>query len=293
MSNRQLQEKTSICLLRKGFTVKGLAGSCFDLIARKDSRILLLKVLADANAISEEHARQMQSLSSYMGASPFVIAEKAGSQLEDNVVYFRLGVYTFNFSTFRNCIEEKLPFIMSTKAGLTASVAGERLRKKREEAGLSLAQLSGRIGVSRRMAAKYEAVEGNAQLTIKKAERLYDILGHEVFDKIDVFSNEFSGQKISLQTPITRKYSELGFEASQARKVPFDVIARKENELILTEVGDRSNPNLTSLSRLLDADNLVIFSRKRPKDRDIPAVTRQEFMDFEKANELIRFLRGF
>jgi len=287
MANRDMLENVSISLLRKGFTVKGLTGSCFDLIARKGSRILLLKFLSDANAISEQHAKQMQNLSSYMGASPFVIAEKAGNLLEDNVVYSRSGIYTFNHNTFNSCIDGRFPFIASTNAGLTANVVADKLKKKREEAGLSLAQLSNRIGVSRRMVAKYESSDG--KVTITKAERIYDILGHEVFDKIDVFNNNFISEKSS--TPITRKYSALGFEASQTKKVPFDVIARKDNELILTELGDKINSNMSSVSRLLDADNLVIFNKKRPKD--IPALTKEEFMEFEKANELIKFLKGF
>jgi len=48
---------------------------------------------------------------------------------------------------------------------------------------------------------------------------------------------------------------------------------------------------MQSLSELLDADNLVIFNKKKPKD--IPAVTRKEFLEFEKSNQLIKFLKEF
>ena len=83
----------------------------------------------------------------------------------------------------------------------------------------------------------------------------------------------------------------MGFEASDAKKSPFDIIARKDNELILTEVGDKTRPDFSSLSKLLDADNLVIFKKKKPKD--VPAVTKEEFLEFEKANQLIKFLKEF
>lgn len=302
MADKKLSERLCIFLLRKGFTIKSLIGCCFDVLARKGSRILLVKILLDANAVSEEHARQMHSISSYIRASPLVIAEKAGSVLGNNVVYSRLGIYTMNFATFANCMDEKLPFVASTNAGLIANIVGEKLRQKREQQGLSLAQISRKIGVSRRMISRYEKgdQQGIAQLTMAKAEKMYDVFGHEVFEKIDVFVNPqnyerfVAGRNMSiLQTPITKKYSELGFESSEARKVPFDIIARKDDELILTEVGDRVNPDATLLSRLIDADNLVIFDKKRPIEEGIPAITKEEFMEFEEANELIKFLREF
>jgi len=69
------------------------------------------------------------------------------------------------------------------------------------------------------------------------------------------------------------------------------VIAKKDNEIILTEVGDKKHGKLHSIARLLDTDNLVIFNKKKPKD--IPAVTKEEFLSFEKAKELIKFVKEF
>ena len=74
------------------------------------------------------------------------------------------------------------------------------------------------------------------------------------------------------------------------KKVPFDVMAKKEKELILTKVGDDVG-QLKSLSKLIDADKLVIFKKKKPKD--VPALTKEEFMEFEKAKELVKFLKEF
>ena len=62
-------------------------------------------------------------------------------------------------------------------------------------------------------------------------------------------------------------------------------------EIILTEVSDKVNPNMQPLSKLLDADNLVIFRKKKPKN--IPSMTKKEFMEFEEANELVKFLKEF
>ena len=90
---------------------------------------------------------------------------------------------------------------------------------------------------------------------------------------------------------MSKKYKDLGFEAIETHKVPFDILAKKDKEIILTEVGDKPNPQAQSLSRLLDADNLVIFKKKKPKD--IPSLKKEEFLELKKAKELVKFLKEF
>jgi len=285
---KNLIEHISIFLLKKGFTIKNLKRTCFDIFARSSEKILLIKVLEDANSISKEYASEMKKISSYINATSMVVAEKAGNSLADNVVYNRFDVFTLNFNTFVNCINNKFPFVKRTQAGLTASVSGKKLREAREDLGYSLNSLSRKIGVTSRMITKYE--NDYSEITINKAMKIYDLFGENVFQRIDPFSYRRQLEEEHL-SDFSRKYVELGFEAADTSKVPFDIIARRDKELILTEVGDKKNPEFASLSRLLDADNLVIFKKKKPKD--IPAVTKDEFLDFEKANELIKFLKEF
>lgn len=284
-----LLDKASIFLLRKGFTIKNLTRTCFDVLARKSSQILLIKILEDANSISRQYTDEMVAVASYISASPLIVAEKAGSRLQDNVVYSRFGIYTLNLSTFVNCISSKFPFIRRSKAGLTASVAGKKLREKREEMGYSLNSLSKKIGVTSRMIIKYE--NENSEVTVSRAMKIYDLFGHKVFNHVDIFPQGSHHPESKFETEVTKKYLELGFDATETKKTPFDIIARKGDELILTEVSDKVNPQMQPLSKLVDADNLVIFQKKKPKD--IPSMTKKEFMDFEKANELVKFLKEF
>ena len=283
-----LLDKVNIFLLKKGFTIKNLTRTCFDILARKNDQILLVKVLEDANSISREYTEDMLAVASYIKASPLIISEKAGNKLEDNIVYSRFDIYTLNFNTFLNCISNKFPFIKRGKAGLTASVVGEKLKEKREEFGYSLNALSKKIGVTSRMVVKYE--NENSEVTINRALRIYDLFGHHVFNEVDVFMHHYS-PKSKFETEFSRKYVELGFEATETKKTPFDIIAKKEDEIILTEVSDKVDSQMQSLSKLLEADNLVIFNKKRPKN--IPSLTKEEFMDFDKANDLVKFLKEF
>ena len=271
-----LLDKAGIFLLRKGFTIKNLTRTCFDILARRGGQILLVKVLEDANSISRQYTEEMISVASYANASPLMVAEKAGSRLEDNIIYSRFNIYTLNFNTFASCVNNKFPFIK------------RRLKEKREEHGYSLNALSKKIGVTSRMIMKYE--NENSEVTINKAMKIYDLFGHHVFNEVDVFMQQ-KQPKSKFETEVSRKYVELGFDATETKKTPFDIMAKKDNELIFTEVSDKVNPQMQSLSKLLDADNLVIFRKKKPKN--LPSMTKKEFMDFEKANELVRFLKEF
>lgn len=280
--------KVSMFLLKKGFTIKNLTRACFDILARKDEQILLIKILEDANSISRQYTEEMVAIASYIKASPLIIAEKAGNKLENNVVYSRFSLYTLNFSTFFSCINNKFPFIRRSQAGLTASVVGRKLKEKREEMGYSLNALSKKLGVTSRMVIKYESE--NSEVTINRAMKLYDLFGYHVFNEIDIFGGN-QKMRSKFETEVSKKYVELGFDATETKKTPFDIIARKGDELVLTEVSDKVNPQMESLSKLLDADNLVIFEKKKPKN--MPSLTKEEFMDFDKANELVRFLKEF
>ena len=122
-------DKLGIFLLKDLFTVKTLKRSCFDLLARKQEKILLIKVLEDANSISRQYVDEMNTISAYINAIPIMIAEKAGRNLEDNIVYTRFNMYSLNLLTFINSIKNKFPFIKRTQAGLTASISGKKLEK--------------------------------------------------------------------------------------------------------------------------------------------------------------------
>lgn len=304
---RSIMDQVGVLLLRHGYTVKSITRTSFDIVARKDENTLLLKVLEDANSISEEFTTSMKNLSSYIGASPLIVAEKAGHALEDGVVYARFGVYACNYSTFSSCLDSRFPIIISTRAGFTAQVVGEKLTQKREEKGYSLGAISRRIGVSKRMVAKYES--NSADISLRSAIALNKLFGNEVFSKVDVFAvaKETLNENPSV---IARKYDELGFRAADTKKAPFDVVAKMEKELILTEIENansarHSKPDhqLESLQQLLGADALIIFDKfgskiarrrsEKESKKKLPSLEKKDFLDMESAKVLIKFLKEF
>ncbi len=283
---QNILEETSLVLLREGFTVKNLKG-CFDLLARKEEKIILIKAVADTNSLNQEAVEEMKKISSCVDATPLILTEKSGSNLEDNVVYSRFGAFTINLTTFQNALKQKLLFVRSGKAGLTAGLDGKKLRKKREEEGLSLKELSRKIGVSKRMITDYESY--NSEIMLKKAWKLYDLFGTEVFKQINLFS-ETDKIIYACMSEVGKKYNQLGFKAAEAKRNVFDIIAKKEKELILTTVGDEFDKEINSLSKLLDAESLIIFEKKKPKT-EIPRIAKEEFLELENEKELIKIIK--
>lgn len=282
---KNLLEETSLVLLREGFTIKNVKG-CFDLLARKEEKIILIKIVLDANSLSQEAITEMKKIASCIDSTPLVITEKSGNKLEDNIVYSRFGVFTINKKTFQNALKQKLPFIRSGKAGLTTSIHGKKLKEKREEKEMSLRELSRKIGVSKRMIINYE---NNSDIAIQKAWKLYDLFGTEIFNQIDIFS-EMDKIIYSCVSDVGKKYSQLGFNAVETKRNIFDIAAKKEKELILTTVGDSFNKEISSLSRLLDAESLIVFEKKKPK-AEIPRIAKEEFLALEDEKELIKIIK--
>lgn len=281
-----LLERVNLLLLEKGFIVRNV-NSFFDILARNKNSVLMIKVLTDANSIYSDTLKEMNKVAIFTGCIPIIIAEKGGGVLEDNVVYSRNGVYTINSKTFENFIDNKSLFIRSTRAGLTASINSEKFTNILEKTSISLAEIAISLGVSKKMIVHYNTE--NPNIDFRRALRLYDILG-DVFAKIDLFSFN-NNVEYDYSSDVSRKYSELGFDVAELRKGPINIIAKSDETMIFTKVGDKVSKNAFSLSLLIEGDDLVIFDKKKPKD--IPAIQKGEFLDIENAKELLKVIDEF
>ena len=284
---KHLEEQVLLELIRHNFIVKSLQG-CFNIVARKNDKILLIKVLEDANSITPDIANELLNTSSALHASPIIISEKATVKLKDNVVYTRYNIPTISVNTLISFLDNDPIYISSKKSGVTARIIGRQLKIIRESEDVSLGKLSRIVGVSKRMLLRYE--NEDAEISLQRAVKMYQTLGNQVFKRIELFTtrNYHSPQSSS---EIYSKYENLGFKATETRKVPFDIIASKENTLILTSVGDKVNKDLNNISHTIGASDLAIFTRKKPQN--IPAISREEFLEFEKASYLIKFIQEY
>ncbi|HTT15297.1 MAG TPA: helix-turn-helix domain-containing protein [Thermoplasmata archaeon] len=248
-------------LERAGFYVaitQGVRPSSFDLAARRDATLLLVKVLKNIDALDADEARRLLELGRLFPAIVLVVGRTSGaSELDAGVVYTRYGVPIITEETLQEYLEKALPpFLFASPGGTFARIDGERLRLLRLARGLSLGALASIAGVSRRAIQLYEDGAG-AEATV--IERIEEYLGEPIVRPIDLFGRpaprgtkepprapESSGEPPAerplastgdpLRDGVLRQLDGMGFEVVVTVRAPFDAVGRTP-DILLTAVG--------------------------------------------------------
>jgi putative transcriptional regulator len=237
MNKRKAVILQTMDLLQKGrfnISIPDTRSSCFDLLARRGSFILLSKFLLNIDSVSEEMARDLKVLSNLISAHPILIGERTRHLImQDGVLYSRYGINAVTFRTFSDVLSEDLyPVACSSRGGFYVKLDGQKLKKLRIEANISVGELADEIGVSRTMIYSYENDVFGA--TLSTVFKLEEFLDESLARRIDVFEipdlpdrvESFERQKPG----VFLKLEEIGFEIHPMKKAFFDAITRGEEE---------------------------------------------------------------
>ena len=233
----------------------GIRPSSFDLAARRDSTLLLVKVLKNIDAFDAEEAARLLELGGLFPATVLVIGQTSGAaELDAGVVYTRYGVPIVTEETVQEYLEKALPpFLYASPGGTFARVDGGRLRSLRIERGLSLGTLASIAGVSRRAIQLYEDGAG-AEITV--IERIEQYLGEPIVRPADLFETprvsrllgEAGGKgearpeasRVPSGDPwrddVLSQLDGLGLEITLTTRAPFDALARTP-DILLAAIG--------------------------------------------------------
>jgi putative transcriptional regulator len=252
-------------LERAGFYVAdthGVRPSSFDLAARRDASLFLVKILKNIDALGSDEATRLLELGRLFPATVLIVGEASGAaELDAGVVYTRYGVPIVTEETLGEYLEKGLPpFLYASPGGIFARVAGDRLRELRDARGLSLGALASVAGVSRRAIQLYEEGAG-AEVDI--IERIESFLGEPIVSPIGLFDSppavrrpagrsgaEKEGGAPTAPAPETPRprtgdalrdgvldqLDGLGLEVTVTVRAPFDAFARAPG-ILLTGVG--------------------------------------------------------
>jgi len=252
-------------LERAGFYVadtRGVRPSSFDLAARRDATLLLIKVLKNIDALDAEEARRLLELGGLFPAIVLVIGRTSGAaELDPGVVYTRYGVPIITDETLQEYLEKALPpFLYASPGGTFARIDGERLRLLRLERELSLGTLASIAGVSRRAIQLYEEGAGAEESVI---DRIEAYLGEPIVRPIELFENprradapsetdRETGDERSTTAPATERAPRstgdalrdgvlaqldgMGLEVVVTVRAPFDAFTRTP-EILLAAMG--------------------------------------------------------
>lgn len=312
MKRESILKETREALAKTGFFLSdphGERGLCFDLVARRDDTLLIVKVFQNVDGLSKETAGELKTIARTLEGSPLVIGERSGTgPLEDGVIYGRFGVPILCRSTLLEFLEEGVPpFLFSAPGGLYVRLDATALRRVRDERGLSLGALAEMAGVSRRTIQMY--LDGMAA-TLDVAMRLEDFLKESLALPVDPFSfvddpttgtppPRFEG----FERELFRRLQRLGYEVLPTARSPFDALSTRELTTFLTGIGgadrslDRKAEVVSNISRVVEKDSVMFVVRRavRTSIRGVPVIGREELRrakDSDDVEEMISERKG-
>jgi putative transcriptional regulator len=300
MSRSALVGNVIAMLEDAGFVVSdrcAIRPKSFDVAARRDEDVLLLKILGNIDAFDARTGAEMRRLGEFLNATPMVIGLRTRDEdLEPGVVYFRHGVPVFSPDTALDLFVEGVPpLIYAAPGGLYVNIDSEVLENARQDREWSLGQLAQELGVSRRTVSKYEdgmdaSVEVAAQL-----EELFDapltspvsVLDdsdppHEPDDEMPD-SPTVDGDDDPVVTVLTR----VGYEVHLTERAPFKTVSEEEGEQEqmltghseFTKTAEKRARIMSSVGRVTQTQSVYVVDKARRESVDDTAIIEQEEME--------------
>jgi len=223
----------------------------FDLVARRDNSLLIIKVLTNVNALSEDVAKELKVLSELLNGHPLLIGERNGAGfLEEDVVYDRFGIQTISSETLKSHLLDGATLkIYAAPGGFYVNLDNERLLELRQKQNISRGSFARSVKVSRRTVRMYE--EGmNAR--VEFASRIEKLLGDKVTLSIDIlktnherYSPEEKKEKstssynqtersLDFQREIFSLLKQVGYEIIPMERCPFEAVSKDKERVLLT-----------------------------------------------------------
>jgi len=287
----------------------------FDLIARRDSSLLIIKVLTNINALSENVAKELIVLSELLNGHPLLIGERSGAGfLEGDVVYDRFGIQSISPETLKSHLLDGAPLkIYAAPGGFYVNLDNERLTKLRQKQNISLGSFARSVKVSRRTVRMYE--EGmNAR--VEFASRIEELLGDTVTLSIDILrKNQKKPQPEEKEIKPSYSYAQtdrikgfqrevfsilkqIGYEIIPMDRCPFDAVSKNKERILLTCVHRydkkllRKAQIVSSISKITEKQ-AVLFTEGEVNRTNIdgtPLIIKKELRKIRGPEEIIELI---
>jgi putative transcriptional regulator len=292
----------------------------FDLMARRDSELLIVKILKNIDALDPQEAHRIAELGRLFPAKVLVVGQTSGAnELEAGVVYSRYGIPIVVEESLREYLQKGIPpFLFSGPGGIFARVDGPRLRELREGRRISLGALASVAGVSRRTIQLYE---DGAGAEVEIIERLERYLSEPIARPLDLFADDratappepATSPEAGEGTPpvrrrkttgdplrdgVLRQLDGMGWEVTVTIRCPFDSLShgdtRGEERTLLTSVGTLRTAQhradlLLQLARVAEGHAMFIV-REATGRRDVeglPILSVHELQRHRDRDELL------
>lgn len=300
---------TAEVLAKAGFYLAectGLRSITFDIVARRDRDLLLIKILRNVDGFSRENAVEMKRVANALDGKPIIIGlHSGGGLLEDGIVYTRFDIPIITPSTLEDEFLEGIPpFIMAEPGGLYVRIDGDMLRTMREEMNISLGALSEIAGVSRRAIQMYES---GMKAMIDVAQRLEDFFDRPFVLPFEDWRINEEGQRdewdrefdkfTGFDGTVYKMLSEIGYSVLPTRHSVFDALTRDSRSVFIAWLGSGIEEFRDKLSvldnimRITEKDALIFVEHNTEKVelKGIPVVDREYLMRLQFPEELAAY----
>jgi putative transcriptional regulator len=264
-------------------------GGCFDLVAKKHTVLLLLKLIMNIDSFKEDQAYELRKLAYMLSGFPLIVGEniRSNTDIEDGVVYTRYEIPAVSKETLRNLLINQLPpLIYAYRGGFKVKFDGALLKEKRLEKSFSLGDFAREIGVSKR--AIYEYERGSVDVSLETAMKIEELLDEPLTIAINLFeemkrigsvaspSAHSGAPKSDIEREVKKHFDEIGLKDQLwTKKIPIRVLAKSiepDDELhklytTITSISEQpANDDIEqkirvtySISKIAEADPLVIL----------------------------------
>ncbi len=291
-------------LIKHGFTYQSFvdSNSSFDIIARQQNIVLILKVLSNIDSLRHEHARDLQKLTRVFNAHSLIIGEKTKVfELQANVLYERYGIPVLSLHGLESLLQQKMPTQRSFKGKNIVELDVNKLRAEREARELTLKDLSERAGISLESLHRYE--HGSpAQLDV--AQKLEEILHAKLIRGINVFEHAYPVSEISekahtdpLSINALEQLKELGLKLSVFERAPLTAAAA-EHQLLISHIEDTHHAakkamQLQKTQHVIKQPGLIVTrSKKKLHVNNVPILHEEEISSFSSVKDMMKMVNA-
>ncbi|MEM0141686.1 MAG: helix-turn-helix domain-containing protein [Thermoplasmatales archaeon] len=277
----------------------------FDLILKKDTETIVVKVMGNVGQITEEMSKSMIAMCKFLDAHPLVIGfMNREEKIEDGVLYSRYSLPIISRQTFISYLAEGIePTVRAGPGGFYVEIDSEKLKRIRAEKMLSLGDIASAIGTTRRTVLMYES---GMSASIEIALKMEEFLGEGILDYVSFLWNVGS-EDLNINFRKMREFERLvkaemenkGFSIYPLRKSIVNFLAEDKDISYfggIEEEVSRIKKKAEYLRELYEISNkagILIVKRgeEASEDYDVPVISYSKLSTVKDKRELVEMLK--
>ncbi len=261
--------------------------SVFDVVARKDDKLILIKILSNVDGLKESQAKILKNLAGELNASAIVVGlkTKAGPLL-DGVVYERYGLYVVTPKTLEDALLGELPERKYWKGKFISRVDTTSLSNLINESDIN--EIAKILGVTRESVYLYKT--GKINIEFSKAEKLRSKFNLPL-EKYNILAPP-TPEKLPLNGYL-KDLERLGFDVVPVHK-SFDAIAKERESLLVARKECQRTPDLEYLKKageFLHSYPMLVSTTQEKCVRGVPVVRVDEIKEARKAKDILKLVK--